>query len=80
MNVFQKITATPDELAAALERLPIMTGPWDTAFHRAYCDACAAECCDPDANGAGGCPHQEIRGRVIRWWLAEEVPPGERSL
>ena len=76
MNEFQRITATPAALATLLESLPTLGGPWDDAFHRVYCDTCQAEDCD----APGGCPHQEIRGNVIPWWLEREVKQGERGL
>ena len=69
MTNFEKFTASPAVLGAFLASLHVMTGPWDDAFHRAYCDACTAEDCD----GPGGCPHQEIRGRVISWWMDREA-------
>lgn len=67
MNVFQKITESPEALADFLRRLPVLTAPWDEAFHRAYCDNCPAEDCD-------GCDHPERSNPL--WYLglaAEEV-------
>lgn len=69
MTEYQRITASLDALATMLEDLPTMGGPWDNAFHREFCDACPTADCD----APGGCPHQEIRGRVIRWWLEQET-------
>lgn len=68
MTEYQRITESLDTLAAMLERLPVLSGPWDDAFHRAYCDACPLQDCDGE-----NCPHQEIRRRRIRWWLGREV-------
>ena len=42
---FEKITASPEALAAFLSSLPVLSGPWDEAFHRRYCDACPVEEC-----------------------------------
>ena len=64
---FEKITATPEALAAFLSSLPVLSGPWDEAFHRRYCDACSAEEC-------GGCENRALNNPL--WWLslaAEEV-------
>lgn len=57
---FQKITASPEALAAFLRSLPVHTAPWDTAFYRAFCDDCPAEECDE-------CKKEE-RGNPL-WWL-----------
>lgn len=69
MNHFEKITASPAVLAAFLSSLEIMGGPWDGAFQQAFCRCCLKEDCD----GPGGCPHQDIRGKLIPWWLDQEV-------
>ena len=50
MTEFEKITASPAVLGAFLGSLPCLEGPWDNAFHRAFCDKCKAEDCD-------ACPH-----------------------
>ena len=34
---------------------------WDNAFHRIYCDQCAAENCD-------NCPNETLRGSAL-WYL-----------
>ncbi len=46
MNVFQKITESPEALAEFLRRLPVLTAPWDEAFHERLCAFCTAENCD----------------------------------
>lgn len=46
MNIYQKLTESPEALADFLRRLQVLTAPWDEAFHRAYCDKCSAENCD----------------------------------
>lgn len=46
MNVFDRITASPQALADFLQAIPAINAPWDNAFHRIYCDQCAAENCD----------------------------------
>ena len=68
MNIYQKLTESPEALADFLRRLPVLTAPWDEAFHRAYCDKCSAEDC-------GGCAHAERNSPF--WWLglpAEDDP------
>lgn len=64
MNNFERITASPEALGAFLAPLPVLQGPWDDAFHRAFCDTCQAEDCDAD-----GCPHQAERNNPTTWWL-----------
>ena len=46
MNNFQAIAASPEALAEFLRRLSAIETPWDEAFHRRVCDACAEENCD----------------------------------
>ena len=58
---FEKITASPEALAAFLSSLPLLAGPWDEAFHRRYCDACSAEEC-------GGCENRALNNPL--WWLS----------
>ncbi len=60
---FEKITASPETLAAFLGGLPALSGPWDDAFHRTFCDDCPSENCD-----AENCPHNAERGNPL-WWL-----------
>ena len=52
MNVFDRITASPQALADFLQAIPAINAPWDDAFHRIYCDQCAAENCDNCPNAA----------------------------
>ncbi len=71
MTNFEKITASPEALAAFLSSIPIATGPWDERFHRAFCDSCI------DSNGTRncdtpGCPHQDKRNNPL-WWLTQET-------
>ena len=65
MTNFEKITASPEALAAFLEAIPAIEAPWDDAFHREYCKRCGLEDCDP-------CPHEEKRHQPA-WWLAQEA-------
>lgn len=58
---FEKITASPEALAAFLSSLPLLAGPWDEAFHRRYCDACSAEEC-------GECENKALNNPL--WWLS----------
>lgn len=67
MTQFERITASPEALGAFLASLPVLQGPWDDAFHRAFCDTCQVEDCD-----AEGCPHQAERNSPT-WWLGQEV-------
>ena len=67
MNVFEKITASPESLAALLGSIPAIETPWDKAFHRLYCSSCSAADCD-------ACRRPERDSPL--WWLglpAEEV-------
>lgn len=57
---FEKITESPEALAAFLAALPLLAGPWDEAFHRRYCDACPAEEC-------GECKDKALNNPL--WWL-----------
>ena len=58
MNIFDRITASPQALADFLQAI---NTPWDDAFHRICCDHCAAENCD-------NCPNEAIRGSAL-WYL-----------
>lgn len=62
MTQFEKITASPEALGAFLASLPVLQGPWDDAFHRAFCDTCDAE----------NCHHPTERDNPT-WWLGQEV-------
>lgn len=66
---FERLTESPEALAQFLAALPVLSGPWNEAFHREYCDRCPAQDCD-----AEGCPHETDRDNVL-WWLkrAEEA-------
>lgn len=61
MNVFDRITASPQALADFLQAIPAINAPWDDAFRRIYCDQCAAENCD-------NCPNEALRGSAL-WYL-----------
>ena len=52
MNVFEKITESPEALASLLRAIPAIETPWDGAFHRLCCSSCAAADCP--APGGGG--------------------------
>lgn len=67
MTHFEKITKSPEALGEFLSGLPVIHGPWDSAFCREFCENCTAENCD-------GCAHTERNNPF--WWLglpAEEV-------
>lgn len=59
-TVFDRITASPAELAKLLRSLPVVSGPWDEAFNRVYCAGCGATDCDE-------C-RLEARNNPL-WWL-----------
>ena len=69
MNVFDRITKSPQALADFLQAIPAINAPWDDAFHRIYCDQCAAENCD-------NCPNEALRGSAL-WYL---TLPAEAAL
>lgn len=60
---FEKITESPEALAAFLSSLPVLTAPWDESLYRTFCDDCPSENCD-----AENCPHNAERGNPL-WWL-----------
>lgn len=61
---FERITESPDALAAVLASIPTADAPWDIAFERAFCAGCALENCD-------GCPHKNLDR--IKWWLEQQT-------
>lgn len=61
MNVFDRITKSPEALAEFLKGIPAIETPWDVAFHRIYCDKCTVENCDE-------CPNEALRGSPL-WYL-----------
>lgn len=67
MTNFEKITASPETLAAFLDTIAAFDGPWNDAFHRTFCDTCKAENCD-----AENCPHQAERDNPL-WYLRQEA-------
>ena len=46
MNVFEKVTESPEALASLLRAIPAIETTWDDAFHRLYCSSCSAADCD----------------------------------
>ena len=62
---FDRITASPEVLAAFLASLPCLDAPWDDAFHRVFCDNCPTTDC-PQV-----CPHEAERNSPA-WWLKLE--------
>ena len=65
MTNFEKLTESPEALAAFLAGIPAASTPWDDDFHRQYCDSCRLENCEP-------CPHEAKRNSPA-WWLAQEA-------
>ena len=61
---FERITESPDALAAVLASIPTADAPWDIAFERVFCAGCALENCD-------GCPHKNLDR--IKWWLEQQT-------
>ena len=57
MTQYERITESPQALAAFLRELPVIEAPWDQAFQKQYCAGCAATDCD-------ACPNPA-------WWLAQ---------
>lgn len=60
MNVFEKVTESPEALASLLRAIPAIETPWDEAFHRLYCSSCSAADCD-------ACRRPERDSPL--WWL-----------
>lgn len=56
---FQRITRSPEALAAFLRDLPVISAPWDDAFHSRICDGCEADC--------DNCRREERDNPL--WWL-----------
>lgn len=66
---FQRITRSPEALAAFLRSLSVLSAPWDDAFHSRVCDGCEAEDCD-------SCRREERDNPL--WWL-DLAAEGEES-
>ena len=66
---FEKITESPETLAAFLAALPVIDGPWDKEFQARFCAGCAATDCD-------ACPHAAERNNP-GWWLNLETNGGQ---
>lgn len=69
MNVFEKITASPESLAALLGSIPAIETPWDDAFRRLCCSSCAADVCDD-------CRRPERDSPL--WWLGLPAAEAEK--
>ena len=65
MTEFEKLTASPQALAAFLRGLSVIEAPWDATFQKRYCAECAATDCD-------ACPNEAYRNNPA-WWLAQEA-------
>ena len=68
MSNFEKLSASPEAMAAFLTAIPVANSPWDDDFHRAFCHQCGLEDCDH-------CPHEAERNNPA-WWLAQEAKGG----
>ena len=71
MTQFEKITESPEVLAAFLAALPVIDGPWDDKFHEQFCTTCPAKNCD-------ACPHAAERNNP-RWWLTLEAAENQAA-
>ena len=71
MTEFERITRSPETLAAFLASLPCIDGPWDVEFQKRFCRGCARADCD----GAEPCPHAAERSNedsiVILFYLID---------
>lgn len=65
MSNFEKITETPEALAAFLSSLPVAASPWEREFHKEFCAECGREDCDGKP-----CLHQDKRNNPL-WWLKQ---------
>ena len=70
MTEYERITQSPQALAAFLRALPVVEMPWDTAFQKQYCAGCAAEECD-------ACPNEAYRNKPA-WCLAQTATEERR--
>lgn len=75
---FEKITASPEALANFLDGLDAVGAPWETEFHRTFCEKCEAETRSPYCD-AENCPHDEMRDDPL-WWLGLDVEVEEPKL
>ena len=78
MKNFEKITASPEALARFLEGLDAVGAPWETEFHRTFCEKCEAETRSPYCD-AENCPHDEMRDNPL-WWLGLDVEAEEPNV
>ena len=68
MTEFERITQSPETLAAFLASLPCIEGPWDVEFQKRFCSGCARTDCD----SGEPCPHAAERSNP-GWWLNLET-------
>ena len=64
---FERITQSPEILAAFLASLPVIEAPWDEEFQRKYCAGCGKVSCDDGSP----CPYEDKRNNPL-WWLSQE--------
>ena len=71
MTEFERITRSPETLAAFLASLPCIDGPWDVEFQKRFCSGCARTDCD----SGEPCPHAAERSNedsiVILFYLID---------
>lgn len=71
---FERITQSPEMLAAFLASLPVIEAPWDEEFQRKYCAGCGKVSCDDGSP----CPYEDKRNNPL-WWLSQESEGTQRA-
>ena len=66
---FERLTQSPEALAAWLENLRAVNTPWERAFDRVFCAECQNQNCDQ-------CPEEEYRVNPL-WWLGQKAEEQE---
>lgn len=65
MKNFERLTQSPEVLAAWLEKLTAVNTPWEKAFDRTFCAECQNQNCEQ-------CQEEEYRVNPL-WWLGLEA-------
>lgn len=65
MTNFERLTQSPEVLAAWLEKLAAVNTPWEKAFDKAFCAECQNQNCEQ-------CQEEEYRVNPL-WWLGLEA-------
>lgn len=78
MTNFERITESPEALAATLGQLKGPDRyPWDDWFFRAYCDKCEGENCEEQICGAPLLRNDPCARAA--WWLGLESGGGQNA-